>query len=649
VKTPRLLSSALVLGLAAALTLGVVSPASAATLVTPVSNLPSMVNTGVGYTDAGKQGNALVAAMAYLYKNAMSPDAYAAYKARQTGSIPTAAQVSAEDYQKGQFTTPTTPAAGLTKVVNGASTVFGGYTIGTALGSVAGRPIFNAVGIDANGAVCGASASGGVVQKLLELGTGQDCAAFNAAKDYVPNTDVTGGVQSDPACDSSGNCTKILGSFTFTTSRTSDWSLQPDRSTPAGPQTIEGVCFVPTTPGFSMPARVFTANHPTGNGLDYSSNNYGRSYWPGPVCGPGGIGQAIGWPKNATPQPAPEVTGFSLGTTGPVTPATKAPANPDRYISCDVTGSKGEYASQAGAMFRETDTDWTKGFPQCPGLPAEVIPVKSDMVLHVVGGGDTLLSSTAIPQPLVDDLTKYKECFGTSLCALELEKNGQSCFAGNQSQCTDWAKDPDQSQYTCKYGTPGNAQAVSIAECKGVYAPTFQPERTTTGQVYGDPLTGQPVPSNQAPKPDNVKGMDPSVSDDRISCLPNGFTLNPIDWVLAPLKCAFSPRASVVNASLTSLETKAAASMPGQYSAAIKAWEFKTPASGCGGIPVDLFFTGPFTIMNACPGDVLAPVAYWSRIFGNVAIVVIGVMGSARYVGAAFGFTGLGGSKGDDE
>lgn len=109
------------------------------------------------------------------------------------------------------------------------------------------------------------------------------------------------------------------------------------------------------------------------------------------------------------------------------------------------------------------------------------------------------------------------------------------------------------------------------------------------------------------------------------------------------IEWAFVPRADALAASMNRIQIPWATKLPGQLAIAIAAWEFSPPPSGCDGITVDVWFLGPpFQIMSACPGEMLADMAYWSRIFGNLGFSIYGVIAITRNVARIFEFPGLG-------
>jgi len=161
------------------------------------------------------------------------------------------------------------------------------------------------------------------------------------------------------------------------------------------------------------------------------------------------------------------------------------------------------------------------------------------------------------------------------------------------------------------------------------------------------------------PNPTPNRGTDPEVSNAPVKdpestrkCMPEGWgVFNPVEWVQKPVQCAlewaFVPRPSVVKTELDGLTAPWATKMPAQLANVITAMDFQAP-TGCNGIRVNVYFLGdPFQIMNACPGQPLAGMALWSRVFGNIAFSVFGLVAMSRYIARVFGFSGIGSSGGD--
>ena len=155
--------------------------------------------------------------------------------------------------------------------------------------------------------------------------------------------------------------------------------------------------------------------------------------------------------------------------------------------------------------------------------------------------------------------------------------------------------------------------------------------------------TGASVPCSSAGEPVPENG----------ECFPSGWgALNPVEWVVKPLKCAFIPRQDLktrAGQTRTKLEGKG----PAPILAAIGARVGDLgDAGGCSGPTIQFNLRSvhqsiqPFA---ACT-EPLSTVATFSRALTTVAIAIGGVGGLARAVSAGFGFNftlGRGGRDGD--
>jgi hypothetical protein len=245
--------------------------------------------------------------------------------------------------------------------------------------------------------------------------------------------------------------------------------------------------------------------------------------------------------------------------------------------------------------------------------------------------------------PGYQDLEKnYPQCAGT-VCVLDLNKGDTSCFDLEQD-CLDWQDDPQKAEkYNCTYA----GAVVELAKCWR-YAPTFNPQKRDSGEAYAPEPGAKPGAQTSAPPvaptPSGTAVKDPEKSRE---CLPSGWgVFNPIEWIMKPVGCAletaFVPRVSAVTASLNTVQSAWRASVIGGVLTTASSWQFVPPAGGCNGITVDVFFLGPpFQVMNACPGQPLASMAFWSRIFGNVMFSIYGAVAITRHIGKIAGYGGL--------
>ena len=659
--TAATLALAVPLALVASLVLTVGAPTAAVAAVappTPIAGLPSQI---VGGTKAATTADAQAVRMAQVYKFLASPATMDALRAQRAG---TATPAQTQQIAQASASSPKTIGGygGLTKGLGGATSAFSNYSLGTFIGStIAGEITTKLWGVDANSLVCGVGGGGGAAQTITSFFAGQDCTAFNAAKEQPINTDVSGDMTSGSACFADGACFQIVGTASWMPStRTSAWNRLADGTYPQDITPRPALCLKQV----SGPAgKLSLLNYHLADG-SFSQANYGAYRTTLAPSGENGCGGTDLGHNRSIPRSAPagftldQVVGISVPQ-GPVIPVGKGSANPNRYISCDVTW-QGGYRSEPGPMFTEADTDWTGSIPSCPTTPAEFIPLRTTLTLHTVGGADQVLSDMATPQETVDAFSgQYKHCL-TTVCTTELEKNGVSCFDG--ADCQNWKEQVDQgsSTYTCRYG----GVAVALSECN-VYAPTWQPEAQRTGLVYADPITGKPAPNSPDPKEQGaspVQGTDRGTFGTPVQdpagprqCFPTGWgVFNPLEWVQRPVMCAlewaFVPTPAALTANTAKVDRAVATSGLGTITANVtQLGAIPIPGNGCGGIPLKFTLGGPqgvkvdTSLLNACPGTTLAPIAAVAHTILVGLITTLSFLSILRYVATIFGFSGLGG------
>lgn len=314
-------------------------------------------------------------------------------------------------------------------------------------------------------------------------------------------------------------------------------------------------------------------------------------------------------------------------------------------MKCTITlVGGGSVSGPASATYK--DTDPTYPVAECPTLTEGQIPSGVQFWSSTPGEPDSKLSEQSVTPEYEEFRETFPEC-ATGTCMLDLKgPDGVSCFAV-QTGCVSWFEDPAKEEnFTCTYG----GTAVSLSECS-LYAPTFKPQNQASGHVYADPETGAAVDSPTALAQEQGAGVwsngvqDP---EQERQCFPTGWAiLNPVEWVVKPVQCAlewaFVPRESVVTTKLATITTAMNGTLPGELVTVISGWAIVSPGDGCGGITVDVWFLGPpFQIMQACPGDMLAPLANLSRIFGNIGFSIYGAVAVVRHIARIFDYPGLG-------
>lgn len=625
--------------IAAAFVLVPGSAASAAvpsitTMGGPINVLPSAVRSATG-SYSGVEYMA-----AYLYKASKSPEFWTAYKSAQTaaaskgGELVLSPQVAAEAKTVYPLASKAAP---FVKVAGGVGTAMTAYQLASSLSN----GVQDLIGLDATGTVCR-----GVGQdlwgKVVATAAGANCSKiWDFDPDFKVNTDASGQWSSGNVCHTFPNggiqCVQLVGSASRqVSSSSSDWANGDG--------------------DYRIPLRCFKADNGRGgfeirtqSGKTYSAtNDSGKNWWNADFPdNPANCRSALGWPS-AGGKPD-EITGIRYGSQGDFEPAGKGSADPSRTLKCVVAGTDGkEYVRESDPFFESAGV---LPDPKCPDLPQEVQPDTTKIVETGGDEGDQPIWSTK-SDPAVLDATK-NGC-GTSTgtqCELQLFKDNESCFAG--ADCQGWKNDPDQSKYRCEYG----GKPVALSECT-VYAPRWEPQAQQTGNTLGDPQTGKPLPN---PKPELSPGSSANAGSTPADtatdlgpndCLKNmPFSLNPISWVVNPFKCMFITRPGYTD-QLQATSAKAwEKTTPLRYAAAIGNWNLTTPANGCSGIPIVMQY-GVLDIdthiLAACPGDTLAPMAGWSRLFVGFSMSVVGVYALLRWGGALFGFEAFA-RKGDDD
>jgi hypothetical protein len=650
-------------GVAALLVLvpGHVTPAAYADTIIPPS-APSPINglpsTVIGSSSPSWSGPARVQyQMALLYSWAKKPAFWQAVSAHQAG-IATPTQTALMTTEQATKRQPLTLGSAAVKTIGGAAIALTGFDFATSLTSSG----LEMVGVDVDGLVCRQGDAAG----FLSLLTGADCSALELATGYPINTDAFGKAE---GWTNSGTWVKPGWYYTGSPNSSGAYSFQ---------------CQL-------QPAVI------VGSSVTFGCTEYGSFGSPGTSAGHLGSGRL--WCKNTTTGAMTSISRQALlwgadttltlpaeaGTTGTrtytcaagsvpysmvtsssttqtsttwdytasgiqwfsnlsplYTPATEG--DPDRTLRCVVLGDDANLYTATSEPYRESDGVLPK--PVCPTLPPGVLVDTTTLIEDSPMGSTELWSESVTPEWSAAQ-SLAPEC-STAPCMLDLRTvgTGLSCFQ-TPTECAEWFADPNRdTDYSCHYGT----HAVDLTECY-VYAPTFKPDAQSTGELYADPETGTTVgaPAGAAPGSDgSTFGSTVQDPEGSRECFPTGWAvLNPVEWVMKPVQCAlqwaFVPRTSVLNTQVATMTATMEGTLPGQLVGAIAGWEFVAPESGCDGITVDVWFLGPpFQIMQACPGDMLEPLAIMSRIFGNLGFSIYGIVAITRHVARIFDFPGLG-------
>lgn len=693
-KVPKIAKRAIVIGAVAFAVAGLVAPGAFASVLAsdvipspeaprPVNVLPSTVK-GVAPT-TGTAYQSFMAQVMYSY--ARDPQFWQAASRVNAGTA-TAGEIELVQQRNGTYGVPATRTQTLTKVVGGVGTAISGYSIGATIGA----GTLQLLGYDAQGAVCANTT--GIVQDVVSLLAGQDCSGFyEIPPEFIPNEEVTGSDLASGLCLAGPVGTNVVlspptsgGTWTaphppLTSCSAGYLSWTPNSAeAPLTPVGYNQILSIERT-GATFTAHIHNTlwGTPVGGTLRSSQiyfaclNSSRTGIAPASSVGGSGMGGAAG-PNTVTytvigagscSNGGVAYITSRMGAAGATTgtwadqsmwiwtdgvelpPAVQESGDPLRTLRCVVVHSGGE-VTRDSATFRETDGVLPQ--PLCPDTTGLVVESIRLLNVNTEDGTWTVLYEESTTTEYQAHQTLAPECSGGT-CLLDLRKEGVgSCFQSPGS-CAGWFADPNkESTYSCRYGT----HAVDLAECT-IYAPTFEPGATTTGNTYGDPTTGGAVTN-----PNPTAGTDPTGQGQ--ACFPNGWAaLNPIEWVFRPVQCvlqwAFVPRAEVVAATGTRVTTAWEETIVVQAPTIVNGWIAQLPddLGGCEGPPVDL---GPaleqFGVegveeqhpLSACdpPWDTIAMIANWV-ISGSVAFG--GTLAVIRYISATIGFVGYGKGQGD--
>ena len=524
-----------------------------------------------------------------------------------------------------------------------------------------GAGVGSLVGVDdTTGAVCSnsdfLSQNGqGAVAGFQNWVTGSDCDAWKAAKDYVPNVDLTarpdgwqtypmkwscGGSWSD---DGYGPCYAVF--------------IPQDPQLPSAGGTQGNVHIVDpyaskraqngmTFSWWCKPTSGTTyRKFSSGSTLNFQQSNKGDVQYAW-TCPSGttlyagllytstyGTDNSAATPESVIPSGALPYAFFAKAS--PKYVAGLDPSTTQRTNSCTVVGDDGNTYSASSAPYVE-GKDPNPGAP-LPDVP-EGVMTKS---VHCVqtGGGST---SDIVPQTDTTPQfqawwTQYPEC-RQGACSLQLYRkaDSKSCFDGDvvasAGNCADWFADPQKdANYQCMYG----AHDVSLTECY-VYADVFKPDKVAAGQAYADPTTGESVSGQSSPGAAKT-ALSKTITDpsDFTGCLDQGWAAaNPVEWVLVPIQCAlqwaFAPRAATINADVAQLQTTWGDTAPAKVVAAVQSWKINPSPGGCSlSVPFYSVIGNEWTnvpVLQTCAGDPMGGIMPWVR---GIVSVVVGI-------GAAF-------------
>jgi hypothetical protein len=370
----------------------------------------------------------------------------------------------------------------------------------------------------------------------------------------------------------------------------------------------------------------------------------------------GGLGRVWVGAAQSGNTPAQYVTFYAF--TGDAQRPAPKPANPPRQLVTTNTCVDGQgntsTTTASSATFTETDASYP-AFPVAPVCPSGTHLAGSTVVETSPGLPTKTIWQFSVPTHVQQWQQNFPEC-GDGSCRLGLTKIGPSgsdlgdCFA-EQGRCTGWFTDPNKTEdYQCTYGPPASPSNVDITECN-TYSGYFDPADQAKGTPYGDPATGA-IPTTSVTTSTGTTtttdSPDPSgaaASPDGVSCFPSGWAsvMNPVEWVLQPIKCALTWAFVPSTSTLADLESQVTTGLNGtgvgEWGSALSGLFGKLGGSGSGCTGPTVTFPMTNTAMqpfNAC-SDPMKTVASVSYAFSTLALVVFGAVAGLRIVGGAFG------------
>lgn len=597
-RAPRLLVGSLLAGLiAVSMSVGLaVPPAMAATVVNPVSPvtiLPSVVKGAVS-TGTVLGDNTL----GVMYKFMMDPKTWEAWKISQesianpSAPKPTPGQLTLIDDHKAGFRVPATKFGSLVKGAGAAGVAMTGYTVGAWLGN----GTLDLLGMDATGTVC-SNVGDDFIGSMVSAVSGADCAPFEAARDFIANSDAAMTLSGAQRCYL-GECMQLIGSAVRSGGFTAD---------------ARTYCFQGVINSGTMSASQLTIVFTNGTAASSRVNRANSGY--SSACQAGTFQAGIDQSSATVTRTLLEY-GWA-GSSEPKAAVVQKPDNPARTFRCVTVGTNNVEYAGTSQSFTEKDTVLPR--PKCSSPPAG-IGIKATRILEspgVPGQPEHELYS----QPTTPEYQMLQEQFpgcDSGTCILDLRSIGTgvaSCLA-TPDACAGWFQDPQKAdKWECTY----NGTVVSLAECT-VYAPAFEPEALVTGNPLGNPDNGQPMAN---PKPNTGKDVEvfgSGIQDPEKprQCMLTGWgVFNPIEWVTKPVGCAidraFVPRPSVINAINGRIIGGFNNSTLGSAATLLGALEVGVPGvNGCGGIPWEFkvrTLEVDASLMNTCPGEPLHEVS----------------------------------------
>lgn len=551
----------------------------------------------------------------------------------------------------GTFRVPISKLAKFVKVVG----VVGAVVIAADTGFAVGKYASSLFGMDVEAGLCSPVVDdGGLVAAI----TGTDCTGyFQMQADFEANFEVVPGWSSASFCgDISGDqyCAIFFGVIDYSIAgANAEWKNTVclgvtkngvnSRTNPRMPNPYQYRVYEIVD---GVPVQMSSGRSTTSSGVNlacadaFGGTQYLYSHW-----GYSGTrdfsGIAI---VNAygTVQPKPVLGGADPSG------VSFSDGNPDRYLTCSITGNDGITYTLDTPVFKETDGSIPQ--PECPILPDGVVALNVSVDENGGGQSNNWYNEATTPE-YQQWLLNYPEC-RTGSCKLDLLVLGtsapSSCFDVAEV-CADWFVDPEKAtNYQCKYGM----NTVALEECY-VYEGVFKPDRIAVGAPYSDPMTGEWSGGQSAATPDQLALGQPVQSPDAIRVCTGlasaGF--DPVAWVMRPIQCAlewaFVPRVSVINLQGASVMGAWDDTVFGQVGLILAPFGAIPIATGCTGWPVDLVNTWPvpwewhLVLGAGCSGPIAVLAGVIRTISGGL-LALGGLLAVSSYLGVPLGFRGFG-------
>lgn len=338
---------------------------------------------------------------------------------------------------------------------------------------------------------------------------------------------------------------------------------------------------------------------------------------------------------------------------------TPSHANPSRTLVTTINGSDSSLYSCSSTTFTEQDPT----IPDicAPTLPSGVTPESETVTEHTPDGSapDKVLQSQSVTPAYQAAATAYPAC-ATGSCLMQVYVGGAPCTVG-EAECIDWQSDPASDDVTCEYGPSGSPTeyAPALSECD-VLGSYYDPQAQAEGTAYADPSTGQSTGQQTSTDQDseamNQPGSQTNADGSNAACFPSGWgVLNPVNWVLMPIECAFrwafDPDQAQLQSDFEGMRADWADTAPVEIISAVAGWNLQPVMTGCDGLTWVPPGVGPsrqgapIQVADACPGQPLAPWAAWS--FGITTVLAV-VGGVAAFLSIGAGLFGMGGPADDN-